>query len=196
MSNKTKERLYAFLGFLLIAGAMYGGYLFLKYIGNLLLSLDKQFAATIIATSGTVLAAVGVAVYSQRRTKVREIAEAHRPIKIEVYKEWMETIGTVLKRTKDETADNSTEAFGKEFLDFFVGFTSNLIVWGSPGVLKAYENFRRGSVSEYEVLLIVDDMLREIRKDLGNSNRGIKRGDLIKLYLKDPAELDRKMIGK
>ena len=139
----------------------------------------------------TRLAAVAAALYVQRRTKERDIAEAHRPQKIEVYGRFMETVFEVLKRSKDETADSSQEAFEKEYLDFFVTFTRDLIVWGSPGVIKAYENFRRGVSSDPAVLLLVDDILREIRKDLGNSNWNIKRGDLIKMVLKDPGELDK-----
>ena len=81
------------------------------------------------------------------------------------------------------------------YLDFFVSFTRDLIVWGSPGVIKAYENFRRGSSSSSVVLFLVDDILREIRRDLGNSNWGIKKGDLIKLFSKDPEELDRVVGG-
>ena len=79
MGTKTKERMLAVLGFLFVAAGTYGVYAFLRYVLNLLLSIDKQVAASIVVASGTVLAAVGVALYSQRRTKEREIAEAHRP---------------------------------------------------------------------------------------------------------------------
>ena len=102
------------------------------------------------------------------------------------------TISEVLKRTKDQDADNSPDAFAKDYFEFFVSFTRDLIVWGNPSVIKAYERFRRGSSSEVGVLLLLDDILREIRKDLGNSNWGIKRGDLVKLFLFDPEKLEEK----
>ncbi len=184
----------AILSFLLSLAIIYGAYELLKIIFNLLLSIDKQVAVAIIAASGTVLAAVAAALYVQRRTKEREIFEAHRPQKIEVYKQFMETIVTVLRKSKDESVDTSSEAFAKEFEEFFITFTRDLIVWGSPNVIKAYENFRLGSsTSGTNAVLLVDDILREIRSDLGNSNRGVKRGDLIKLFLKDPQELDKMM---
>ncbi len=101
---------------------------------------------------------------------------------------------TVLRKSKDESVDTSSESFAKEFEEFFITFTRDLIVWGSPNVIKAYENFKLGSLtSGTNAVLLVDDILREIRSDLGNSNRGIKRGDLIKLFLKDPQELDKMM---
>ncbi len=196
MNEKLKQRLILAFGFLLIGCAIYAGYTFVRYLANLLLSIDKQLATAIIAASGTFLAAVLVALYSQRRTKDREIAEAHRPQKIEVYKSFMETIAGLLKRTKDESTDNSQEAFNKEFLEFFVAFTRDLIVWGSPGMIKAYYKFRTNTTSDATVLLLMDDILREIRKDLGNSNWSLKRGELIRLFLSDPEELERTIRGK
>lgn len=59
----------AILSFLLSLAIIYGAYELLKIIFNLLLSIDKQVAVAIIAASGTVLAAVAVALYVQRRTK-------------------------------------------------------------------------------------------------------------------------------
>ena len=55
-------------------------------------------------------------------------------------------------------------------------------------MIKAYTNFR--NIGEQpQILLKVDDMLRAIRQDLGHSNRGIKKGDLIGLFLSDPEKL-------
>ena len=195
MTNK-RITFQAILSFLVSLAIIYGTYELLKIVLGLLSSIDKQVAAAIIAASGTVLAAVAAALYVQRRTREREIFEAHRPQKIEIYKQFMETVTNVLRKSKDENADTSSEALAKEYEDFFIDFTRDLIVWGSPNVIKAFENFRLGStVSGTNAVLLVDDILREIRNDLGNSNRGINRGDLIKLFLKDPQELD-KMIQK
>lgn len=183
------------LSILLVLGVGYAAYHLVTYLISLLSSIDKQVTASIIVASGTVLAAVGAALYVQKRTKEREIFEAHRPQKIEVYKQFMETISTVSGKSKDENVDTSSEEFAKEFEEFFIIFTRDLIVWGSPSVIKAYENFRLGANSSSNVIFLVDDILREIRADLGNSNNGIKRGDLIKLFLKNPDELDN-MIQK
>ena len=85
----------------------------------------------------------------------------------------------------------------KELQDKYVQFTRDLIVWGSPSVIKKWEKFRlAGLIASEEILLFVDDVLQEIRKDLGNSNIGLKRGDLIKLFIKDPSELDRIMLKR
>jgi hypothetical protein len=184
-----KEVLRFIVSLILVISLGYVAYLIIAYLIGLISVIDKQVAASIIVASGTVLAAVGAALYVQRRTKEREIFEAHRPQKIEVYKQFMEAISDVLRKSKDGQMDSPE--YTKSLEEFFINFTRDLIVWGSPSVIRSYENFRLGSSSSPNVLLLVDDVLREIRGDLGNSNVGIKRGDLIKLFLKDPNEIDK-----
>lgn len=196
MNARIKQIVLVVTSFVLAIAILLLALVVLKYFVGLLLSIDKQVAASIIAASATLLAAVGVALYSQRRIKKREVAEAHRPQKIEVYSQFMQTIVQVFLRSKDTGADNSTEGFVKEFEEFFMSFTKGLIVWGSPGVIRAWQTFRRTSSSGATVLPLVDDILREIRRDLGNSNWGLQRGDLIKLFLKDPEELERMLTSK
>ena len=41
----------------------------------------------------------------------------------------------------------------------------------------------------------MDNLLRAIRKDLGNSNRGLQSGDLFKLYLKADEDIDSILYG-
>jgi hypothetical protein len=57
----------AILSFLLSLAIIYGAYELLKLVFNLLLSIDKQVAAAIIAASGTVLAAVAASLYVQKQ---------------------------------------------------------------------------------------------------------------------------------
>ena len=79
----------------------------------------------------------------------------------------------------------------KKLEDFFFNFTTNVMLWGSPGVLQHYGSFRRtGQQSDPNVVLLMDDILQAMRKDLGLSNWGLARGDLIKMLLTDPETLD------
>ncbi len=39
----------------------------------------------------------------------------------------------------------------------------------------------------------MDNIYRAIREDIGLSNKGLNKFDLIKLYLNDPDELDKKL---
>ena len=157
----------------------------LPYFG----SLDTQVVAALVATSGTVLAAVATVVYSQRRTKDREIAEAHRPVKVEIYKRYMEALFELLLLTKKESLpDTLDERWARRFMDL----KRDLIVWGSPGILRAWTKFERESMQKpaKERVLMMDDILREIRKDLGNSNWLLQRGDLVQMFINDDLRSD------
>ncbi len=145
--------------------------------------MSVEIIAAIIAAVASVLAVI----YSQKKNKEREISEAHRPQKIEIYQKFMNDL--VLKTLKPNKGDkpNISE---NDLEEFFYKFTSEIIVWGSPGVIKAFEKFRRHSnPKQTQILLVVDEILREIRIDLGNSNKGLKNGDLIRLFIKDPENI-------
>lgn len=57
------------------------------------------------------------------------------------------------------------------------------MLWASPNVITAWLKFRTVSTSRGDVLLAMDQMYGAIRKDLGNSNRTLKTGDLIRIGL-------------
>jgi hypothetical protein len=75
-----------------------------------------------------------------------------------------------------------------------VDFNRDVLLWASPGVIRAFLDFRvkRDGV---EQLVEMDRMLQAIRKDLGLSNRRLRPGDLVKLFLKEPAEFDSMLGG-
>ena len=72
-------------------------------------------------------------------------------------------------------------------------FHSGLITWGSSDVIQKYLSFRNFNtkVNSTGILLIVNELLLAIRKDLGNSNFTLKKGDLLKIFINDPDEIDK-----
>ena len=73
----------------------------------------------------------------------------------------------------------------RHLADYFLEFTAELIVWGSPKVIRERSQLKRCG-NQPRILIMMDAILRAIREDLGHSNRGIERGDLIGLFLTDP----------
>lgn len=195
--RKAKQFLMGIASFILLASSIYLSYIFLRHIGHYLLLFDKQVVAAMIATTGTLFAALATVLYSQRRSKERDIAEAHRPQKVELYKRFMEMLIAVLKLSKDEKLEGITTGLPNDGLqEFFYEFTRDIIVWGSPEVIQAYKKFRTNDEQGHALaLFLVDDLLRAIRLDLGNSNKGLSRGDLVKLFLRDPEEVDKMAEG-
>ena len=150
-------------------------------------SLENELAASIVAASAAALIGLATVVYNQRKIKEREIAESHRPQKVEVYGRYMEMMFDLLRRTK-EGPSVSKRKMPKALLDKMYGFRKDVILWGSPGVIQAYLDWERvASENQTEGFLAWDKMLREFRKDLGNSNWMLKKGQLMSLILTEEA---------
>ncbi len=125
--------------------------------------------------------------YVQWQSKTRDIAESHRASKLEVYS----TFFDIAELFQDGSESPLTESgeLPPELRKRFLRLNRGLIIWASPNVIKAWQRFKRASEAGANVLFAADDVYQAIRKDLGNSNLGLSRGDLIKLQLKDPDEL-------
>ena len=164
------------------------------YILSQVSSIDSDVAMAIIATAIAGLASVFTVVYAQWRTKVREITEAHRPQKVNVYGGYMELMFEVLQQTKKEGQKKGKLATPKaitgKHLDKMYGFRRDIILWGSPGVIRAYLDWESKSTHEQDAqvrLLAWDKLLREMRKDLGNSNWMLQPGQLMHMILTQDA---------
>lgn len=192
MDSKGKQKVLAAIGLFIIAVISVGAYFAISYLIGLILALDKQISATIIATSGTILTAVATLVFTQYLSKKREILEAHRPNKIQAYKRFMELMISVLKKIKKDNNILEDGKLPEDLQDLYFALQSDMIIWGAPNVLRAYQNFRAQPPKD-NILFVIDDVLQEIRKDLGHKKGNLKRGDLIKLFLIDPETLDKVM---
>ena len=153
-------------------------------IGKWIKSVDAGVAAAII----TAIAGILGLLYSQWQTKSKEISEGHRPQKIDLYNTFFDIIDYFMRNKRE---NKSEKGIPKALQKQFEKLNRGMIVWASPGVINAWLDFRRGSEDPNQnTLMLVDPILREIRKDLGNSNWGLNEGDIVRIYLKDVDELD------
>ena len=186
MKIEAKLVTFALLILLVVMAAIY--WLLAQFISRVMVQ-PSQIAASIIAFAGTVVAGIGAVVISQQRAKAREIAETHRPNKTKLYTEFITQVVGIMHDLRGERTMGADAT--KKMEDFFIDFTTKVMLWGSPDVLQHYGAFRRiGKKSDPNILLLVDDILQAMRKDLGLSNWGLMRGDLIKMLLTDPESLD------
>lgn len=182
------------VGYILLAAMLYGIYHLLASILKIIPTLDPNVITSIVAA----LTAFFGFLYNQKKAKERDIAEAHRPQKVELYKQFMDLIVDIQTRSLEGKLDElQKDDIPKDLIDKMIQFTRDLIVWGSPDMIKKWAKFRHAAAqASPDILYDVDEMLQSIRSDLGNSNLRLKKGDLIKLFLSDPTELDRLMAGK
>lgn len=160
---------------------------------NFLETIDPSIWATLITAMITVLLAVYMNYKSQEKIKEREIEEAHRKKKIEMYYEFFDFISKMFAAENPDV--QSKKVSEEEMIKFILKFKKNLLLWGSPKVIKAQLNFeKRSSLANIEkntkkLLLSVDELYRSMREDIGLNNKALKKGDLIRLNLKNPDEL-------
>lgn len=153
-------------------------------------TLDANVAAAIVTA---VAGVIGLSV-TQELSKRREIAESHRENKIKVYNVFLDIIDRFqgAEKAGKNIVDDSKplpKSIQKQFSELNRGF----ILWASPKVIKSWLRFRKNTGADNDTkftLFYADDLLQAIRKDLGNSNFGLKQGDIIKQYLSNPDELD------
>jgi hypothetical protein len=172
---------------LLICVALIAAWIMIMF-GGWVSTLDKSILGPLLAA---LVGLTGILV-TQWSSKSREIAESHRASKVKVYELFFDIIEMFLyEADRDEKVmvDGELSPAAKRL---FAQFSRELLIWGSPGVIEAWLSYRRitsRSPETSEIMVSVDKMLKEIRKDLGNRNFGLKQGDLVRIYLKDPSEL-------
>ena len=175
-----------------LVGAAYAAWWLFAELLEWVMAQSSQIAAAIITFGGTVIVGIGAVVISQQRAKARQIADSHRPHKTKLYTEFISQVVGMMRQNRAKRTPDA--AAMKKLEDFFFDFTTRVMLWGSPGVLQHYGAFRRvGERPDPNILLLVDDILQAMRKDLGLSNWGLARGDLIKMLLTDPESLDSLM---
>lgn len=195
--NRRPFQLLGALFAISVALGLIGGVPFLLWIAVRALvewisTQESQVAAAVVAAAGTVLAGLGAVILAQQRSKTREIAESHRPNKVELYTRFIKKVMDYMWKTRDRKAA-APATNDPELQEFFEHFTTDLVLWGSPGVIRAYGKFRRATKDEsgLRAVLVMDELMRAMRKDLGHSDWLLQRGEVIKIFLLDPEELDK-----
>ena len=165
---------------------VWGLYLLLRILVDRVSTINPTVCAAIVAG----LAATFGYLYTQYQTKLREIAEAHRTHKVEVYGHLLELVEIMAKLPQSDPVAERYD-FPVDKTELLAKFNSGVIAWGSPYVIYLWLRCRTvRSGQTREALMTLDDLLFEIRRDLGNSDYGLFRGDLVSLFLKDPEAIN------
>ncbi len=185
----NKENWLAILGFFLIAGILYALWLAVSFFITSLVSADPKISATIIGAMTTIFVGIVAVVITQRQIKLREIEDAHREKKVEIYQRYIYMIQSVIAGQNEQvTTEAPTE---QELIDCLFEFKTDLLLWGSPKVIKSLLEFDRIHGSGGDVLMAVNNLYKAFREDIGLSNAGLNNLELVKINLKDPGELDK-----
>ncbi|WP_286718836.1 hypothetical protein [Thalassolituus sp. UBA2009] len=185
--SKLRRFLSVTFGFAVLAGIAW-------LIWNIVLwvaSLEPSYSGPTITA---IVGFIGL-IYAQWHSKSREIQQSHRPKKIEVYNGFFSILERFLKNPDEQKAleQGGEESLPEDLRDQFWQLNKGLIVWASPAVIKSWLHFRKVTTTGGNTLVAMDNVLKAIRKDLGNSNFGLQIGDSVKVFLRDPGEADREI---
>lgn len=161
----------------------------LKKLYPLIEKLDIKNIGSIITGAITLIVGLGAVLISQNKIKKRELDEAHRENKIELYNRFNEKVFELFTGINENvTGSNPSE---QNLIDFMAKFKRDLMFRASPKVIKAIIEFEESSINEKKketILRKVDDIYRAMRKDIGLSNYGLDGLEMIQLSLKDKSE--------
>jgi hypothetical protein len=192
--KQTGNKFIIVIVVIMLVAVLFGAFAVFRWMIKGIVGFDEKMAVAIIAACTTLFVSVVTVVYTQQKTKSREIANSHRPQKVEIYKRFMDkAVVGLLKATREKRIERPE--YQKELEELFFSFTGDVIVWGSPSVIRSYSAFR-STGADPNILLRVDDLLQAMRKDLGNSNWGLTRGELIKLFITDQEKMDEMLFPK
>lgn len=140
-----------------------------------LLTIMIPAIVAIITVVGTIYAAIK----TKRAERLKEIEQELRKQKAPIYEEFSDfLLNKVLKNQASED----------EMKEFVINFHQKMLVWGGDNVIKAWVDFRKHVVEEvfqYQGLFLIENVLFAIRSDMGHSNKGLKQGDLLTLFIND-----------
>lgn len=182
-SGNFKNTMNIVFGFIvLIAGCVVVFWVF-SQVSNWYVSLNSTLQAGIITAIPIITVAI-ITYYANKSLETKRSVElAMRPKKLELYTDFNAFFMRIFSNGKVTKAPTETE-----ITKYFVEKTPELITFASNAVIAKWGKLRIGLANEAsneKKMFLVEDVLKEIRVDLGHSNRGFKQGDILRLFVND-----------
>lgn len=161
--------------------------LFIGYVESFVSRLSNMDAVVIVALITGSVSILGVVISSI----VSKIIEYRQNIKRylyekkeEPYSEFIELVYKIQENVKKNKEYND-----KEMLDDIFSFSKKLTLWGSSKVIRKWLAFREISQEQNnnptDNLFILEEIIFEIRKDMGQKKSGLKQGDILAFFVND-----------
>lgn len=160
--------------------------LFLGYVGvfvNRLSNMDAVVIVALITGSvsilGVVISSIVSKIVEYRQNTKRYLYEK----KEEPYSEFIEMVYKIQEKGKAKENIND-----EEMLDDIFSFSKKLTLWGSNKVIRKWLAFRKISQEQNdntENIFMLEEIIFEIRKDMGQKKSGLEKGDILAFFVND-----------
>lgn len=132
-----------------------------------------------VSIFGVVLSSIVAKILEYRQNTKRYLYEKRE----EPYSEFIEMVYKLQQNIKNKKGYSE-----EEMLADIVKFSKKLTLWGSDKVIKKWLKFReigQEPDKKTENLFILEDIIFEIRKDMGQKKGKLKKGDLLSFFVND-----------
>ena len=174
---------------LAIYGLIQGSSAIIRWVTSQTAKTDPGVVAALITGAATILGSVYIASFNANRAQERAAEEINRGRKVEIYNEFVMSLTKMLNSQKAKEGKPS-----ERDLEFVNEFTSQIMVHGGPAVIKAYgamqtfgatNSFGENASSQANrgIMERVETLLLEMRSELGISNKGLTKNELLGLII-------------
>lgn len=177
-----KKTINLILGFVLLATLVYIAYVIGKMILETFAGLNSSLQ-TAVASALSLVIVASIGFFANKAIEQKKSIEASvRPRKLELYEEFISFFLKVLSNGK--VYPKPTE---KEIMKFYTDSNPLLMSFASNKVIKKWGKLRLKMSDDDGInnMFQLEDLLVEIRKDLGHSTRDFKKGDILRLVVND-----------
>lgn len=172
------------LGLAILVGLGYGFYWLLARILDHLSNITSDSGKAMVAAGTTIFGSVVTLVFGKAWEQRVKIQEEVRQRKLPVYEEQIKLLFSMMFSSRE----GSSPLTPQEIIRTHRAFTEKIIVWGGPGVIKAWTDFRLYNWTGDNPIggfAKLEGLMKAIRTELGNSNMTLQEGDLLKLFIND-----------
>ncbi|MEM6479002.1 MAG: hypothetical protein AAF647_08150 [Pseudomonadota bacterium] len=149
--------------------------------------LEASVYVPLVVTVTSAACGLAVTLYSQAKTRRREIEAAFRERKIEIYWEFLEALARLQMNANERLKGAPIDE--NDLARKLIEIRTKAVLWGSQDVLIALEKMGKPSEAGVERMFhIIEDIQRAMRSDLGLPNWKLGQRFFIRLMLNE--ELD------
>ncbi len=161
---------------------------FKNYLKKFVDSTDKVIVVAMITGSVSIIGVVFSSIIAKVVDYKYNVKKYLYDKREEPYKQFIEMTYKLIDESKKSEEDKMSE---KEIADMISSFSKGLTLWGSNRVIRKWLKYRESLLkgNHEEILFEMEDIIYEIRKDVGIRRR-MGKGDMLAFFINDPENLN------
>lgn len=183
------------IGLISVIGILVTLILVVRWVWSAFSALPDTIAISIITAAATVITSTVAVVLARYLQRKRELEAQHIESKIPIYEDFIRQLFAIFyseSGEKDgESNINSSTVDNDEIVKFLRKWHVQLILWGGPEVIIAYDRWRNElsatpNSPKASAVWSTVDLLFAIRRELGHNDKKVERITFVSLILQNP----------